>query len=199
MTSFDGREQTSGDTAFRSMRDELDAKRTEIINQMKALRAKLEAGDDSELLVWVLRDRLACAQRPLRHHPRYSESGVVLPIALTPLVCEWVAKIRAAGIISIISFMHERDRACYAELDLGSEDVLSFYESQGLAVVRLPWEDPHHSRADKMVKRRALEDSRARALRAFDELAKPVLLQCSAGIDRSAPVAAYIWQNRRSS
>ncbi len=181
------------------MRDELDAKRIEIVIAMKALKTKLETGDDSQLLVWVLRDRLACAQRPLRHHPRYSGSGVVLPATLTPLVFDWVAKIRAAGIVSVISFMHDRDRACYAELDLGSEDVLSFYESQGLAVVRLPWEDPHHSRADKMVKQRALDDSRARALRAFDELSKPVLLQCSAGIDRSAPVAAYIWQNRRSS
>jgi hypothetical protein len=28
-------------------------------------------------------------------------------------------------------------------------------------------------------------------------LPKPVLLQCSAGIDRSAPVAAYIWLNGR--
>jgi hypothetical protein len=181
------------------MRDELDAKRTQIVGRMKALKARLEADDDSELLVWVLRDRLACAQRPLRHHPRYSGSGVVLPIALTPLVFEWVAKIRAAGIVSVISFMHDRDRACYADLDLGAEDVLSFFEAQGLTVVRLPWEDPHHSRADQATKRRALEDARGKALRAFDELPKPVLLQCSARIDRSAPVAAYIWLNRRAS
>lgn len=181
------------------MRHELDAKRIEIVGRMKALKKKLEAGDDSEVLTWVLPKRLACAQRPLRHHPRYSGSGVVLPQTLTPLVFEWVAKIRAAGIVSVISFMHDRDRASYAELDLGASDVLSFYEAQGLVVVRLPWEDPHHSKADAKAKQRELEGCRTRALAAFDELAKPVLLQCSAGIDRSAPVAAYIWQNRRDS
>jgi hypothetical protein len=170
------------------MQDELGAKRLEIIGRMKALTKKLEAGDDSELLAWVLPNRLSCAQRPLRHHPRYSGSGVVLPAALTPFVFEWVAKIRAAGIVSIISFMHDRDRACYTELDLGASDVLSFYEAQGLSVVRLPWEDPHHSKADAKIKRRKLEACRVRALAAFDELPKPVLLQCSAGIDRSAPV-----------
>jgi hypothetical protein len=33
-------------------------------------------------------------------------------------------------------------------------------------------------------------------LRAFDELPKPVLLQCSAAIDRTVPVAAYIASKR---
>jgi hypothetical protein len=45
----------------------LDAKQQEIITRMKALKSKLESGDVSELLVWVLPDRLASAQRPLRH------------------------------------------------------------------------------------------------------------------------------------
>jgi hypothetical protein len=36
------------------MRDELDAKRIEIVIAMKALKTKLEDGDDSQLLVWVL-------------------------------------------------------------------------------------------------------------------------------------------------
>src|SRR5207245_857939 len=122
--------------------------------------------------------------RPLRHHPRYSGSGVVLPAHLTPLVFAWVATIRAAGIVSIISFMHERDLACYTELDLGAEDVLEFYEMQGLKVARIPWEDPHHSKADARAKQRKLEQCRAAALDAFDQLPEPVLLQCSAGIDR---------------
>ena len=163
---------------------------------MKALRKRLEAGDDSELLVWVLPGRLACAQRPLRHHPLYAGSGALIPAQATPLVFEWAEAVRAAGIVSIISFMHDRDRGCYAELALEAEDILQFYEKQGFKVARLPWEDPHHSKADVDTKQKKLEQCRVAALGAFDRLAKPVLLQCSAGIDRSAPAAAYIWQNR---
>jgi hypothetical protein len=88
------------------------------------------------------------------------------------------------------------DRRCYAELDLAASDVNAFYENQGFAVERIPWEDPHHSKADSETKRRNLERCRAQAVGAFDSLLKPVLLQCSSGIDRSAPVAAYVWQQR---
>jgi hypothetical protein len=38
-----------------------------------------------------------------------------------------------------------------------------------------------------------LREVRDRALREFDELPKPVLLDCSSGIQRSAPVAAFIY------
>jgi hypothetical protein len=175
---------------------ELEGKRVEIVSRMKKLRHRLEAGDNSELLAWILPGRLACAQRPLRHHPLYAGSGAVIPAQATPLVFEWAAAVRAAGIISVISFMHDRDLGCYAELNLDAQDLLQFFENQGFTVVRLPWEDPHHSKADARTKQKELEQCRVAALEGFDRVAKPVLLQCSAGIDRSAPVAAYIWQNR---
>lgn len=179
------------------MMAELDAKRAEIVVRMKALKPKLESGDDSDLLVWVLPGRLASAQRPLRHHPLYAGSGAVIPAQATSLVFHWAAAVRAAGIASIVSFMHERDRHCYSELDLKASDINEFFEKQGFVVARIPWEDPHHSRADARTKLKNLERCRRDALAAFDALPKPVLLQCSSGIDRSAPVAAYIWEQRR--
>ncbi len=103
---------------------------------------------------------------------------------------------RNAGIASIISFMHDRDRRCYSELDLKAGDINEFFEAQGFKVARIPWEDPHHSKSDATTMRKRLEQCRLKALKAFDELPKPVLLQCSSGIDRSAPVVAYIWQQR---
>jgi hypothetical protein len=163
---------------------------------MRALKSRLEAGDDSNLVVWVLPRKLATAQRPLRHHPLYAGSGVVIPVQATSLVFDWPAKIRSAGIASIISFMHDRDRRCYSELDLNAQDINEFFETQGFKVARIPWEDPHHSKSDATTMRKRLEQCRLKALKAFDELPKPVLLQCSSGIDRSAPVAAYIWQQR---
>jgi hypothetical protein len=178
------------------MVDQLEAMRLEIIKKLKVLKSRLESGDDSEVLVWVLSDRLATAQRPLRHHPLYAGSGAVIPAEATSLVIEWAASIRANGIASIISFMHDRDLNCYSELDLGATDINEFYELQGFKVQRIPWEDPHHSKTDPQTKRRKLEECRVEALKAFDLLPKPVLLQCSSGIDRSAPVAAWIWQQR---
>lgn len=178
------------------MTDRLEAKRAEIVAAMKSRKARLESGDDSELLVWVIPGKLVTAQRPLRHHPLYAGSGAIIPKQATPLMFAWVAVVREAGVAGIISFMHDRDRRCYSELDLGASDINEFFETQGFTVARIPWEDPHHSKADATTKRKSLERCRSEALRAFDVLPKPILLQCSSGIDRSAPVAAYIWQER---
>jgi hypothetical protein len=178
------------------MTDRLETKRAEIVVAVKARKARLESGDDSQLLVWIIPGKLATAQRPLRHHPQYAGSGAIIPKEATPLLFKWAATVREGGIASIISFMHDRDRRCYSELDLEASDINEFFEKQGFTVARIPWEDPHHSKADPATKRKSLERCRSEALKAFDLLPKPVLLQCSSGIDRSAPVAAYIWQER---
>jgi len=44
--------------------------------------------------------------------------------------------------------------------------------------------------------RRPPEGAMQEVDRAFNELPKPVLLRCSAAIDRTAPVAAYIVHQR---
>jgi hypothetical protein len=60
--------------------NQLEAKRVEVVGKMRALKSQLEAGNDSNLLVWVLPKELATGQRPLRHHPLYAGSGVVIPV-----------------------------------------------------------------------------------------------------------------------
>lgn len=176
--------------------DAFEAKRIEIVRKMKALGDQLESGSDSELLVWVIPKALACAHRPLRHHPRYGGSGQPIPASAKPLVLDWIEQIQMEGIASIISFMHDRDLSCYCEITLDGLNLLEFLERQRFHVAAIPWEDPHHSRTDRAKKRAKLEQCCCAALEAFDRLPKPVLLQCSAGIDRSAPAAAYIWASR---
>jgi hypothetical protein len=174
----------------------VEAKQSEIVASMKALKKRLVAGDDSELLAWIIPKALACAQRPLRHHPLYGLSGVLIPQIATPLVQDWVEQIRMEGIVSVISFMHERDLGCYRQIDLGGLDFIEFLKQQGFTVCSLPWEDPAHNSTPHVIKRKKLEQIRQEALDAYDRLPKPILLQCSAGIDRSAPVAAYLWSKR---
>jgi hypothetical protein len=174
----------------------IEAKRSEVVAHMKRLRRRLESGDDSELLVWVIPKSLAVAQRPLRHHPVYGGSGLPIPAEAKPLVLAWVEQMRLEGITIIISFMHDRDLRCYRDIDLDDLDFIQFLQLEGLRVCPLPWEDPAHSKTDSSVKRAKLEKIREDALKAYDAVPKPVLLLCSAGIDRSAPVAAYIWRER---
>ena len=74
------------------MEDQAEAKRSEVVAQMKALRRKLEAGDDSQLAAWVIPGALACAHRPLRHHPLYGGSGLPIPGEARPLILTVVCR-----------------------------------------------------------------------------------------------------------
>jgi hypothetical protein len=120
-------------------------------------------------------------------------------VEASKLVKQWAVAIRSSGIASIISFMHDRDRRCYSQLALEASDINEFYERAGFVVARIPWKDPHYSKAEARAQQKNLQRCRHEALEAFDSLPKPVLLQCSSGIDRSAPVGAYTWQQRSAS
>lgn len=177
----------------------LDDKAKEIRQRLDALSKQIGSGDDSELLVWVIPRQLACAHRPLRYHQKFGGSGLDLPANATLLVLNWAERIRGMGIRSIISLMHPKELRHYDALDLGSHDLLDFYRRQGFEVCHIPWEDPAHRPATVRVSYcEELSRIRFEALRAFDDLPKPVLLHCSAGQDRSAPVAAYIFVQKHT-
>jgi hypothetical protein len=179
------------------MEEFIEAKTKDIRSALSQLEKRMKAGDDSELVHWVIAEKLACSQRPLRHHPLYGGSGRNIAPEAAPLVMEWAVLIQCLGIKSIISLMHARDLAYYAKLKFGAQSLIEFYKSQGFEVAHLPWEDPHHSSTPSDQVRTKLLAIRVDVLEAYDRLKKPVLIQCSAGIDRTAPVAAYIFRNRR--
>lgn len=174
------------------MEELVDARTKEIRSALRSLARGMQAGDDSQILYWVIPDELACGQRPLRHHAMYGGSGKNIEPAAAPLVKEWAAHLQLLGIRSVVSLMHARDLSYYEQLDLGAPTLLDFYRAQGFEVVHLPWEDPHHSKTSPAAVRKKLLAIRKKALEAYRRLPKPVLIQCSAGIDRTAPVAAYI-------
>ena len=88
------------------------------------------------------------------------------------------------------------DDACYRSPPLGSGDLLAYLESQGFVIARHPYENPAHNNTPSAQKRKMLERIREETLRSYDQLTKPFLMQCSAGRDRSAPVAEYIYARR---
>jgi len=179
------------------VRDASKQKANKLREALDDLGKRLDTGDDRELLVWVIPEKLACAHRPLRHHPQFGGSGKDLPPEASLEVRKWVDRMKAAGIRSIISLMHPKELRHYAPLELGAEDLIDFYRKSGFEVRHIPWEDPAHRPASgRFSFQEELIRVREEALRAFDQLPKPVLLHCSAGIDRSPPVAAYIWAKR---
>jgi len=176
------------------MQDLLGDKVEEIRVALRALGSRMERGDVSELVVWVIPGALGCAHRPLRHHPEYGGSRRDLPSEATRAVVRWVDRIIGAGFRSVICLMHPKEVAHYSALDLGATDLIAYYRMRGLQVCHKPWDDPaHRSLRQRASYKSELRRVRTESLECFDQLPKPVLLHCSAGIDRSSPVAAFIW------
>ncbi len=179
------------------VKDATKQKAGELRTTLAALGKRLNAGDDWELLVWVIPEKLVCAHRPLRYHPRFGGSARDLPSEATLEVKKWVVRMKRAGIQSIISLMHPKELRHYARLELGAKDLIDLYRKSGFEVRHIPWDDPAHRPSSAPHSfQEELDRIQAEALLAFDDLPKPVLLHCSAGIDRSSPVAAYIWSKR---
>lgn len=184
----------------------VERKRKGIEEDLRDLGKRLAAGDDRQLLVWVIPNRLACAQRPLRFHPKFGKEVLErnelygrpdLPPEARDEVLKWVGRIKEDyGIQSIISLMGDDEMRRYAQLDLGPKSIIGLYEESGLKVRHIRWKDPAYLHTSPIQEQERLARNREKALCAFDELPKPVLLHCSAGIQRSSPVAAYIWAKR---
>src|SRR5205809_460260 len=60
-----------------------------IRQELATLRRRLQDGDESELIVWIIPRQLACSQRPLRYHKRFGGSARTLTPDAAPHVAEW--------------------------------------------------------------------------------------------------------------
>jgi hypothetical protein len=176
---------------------QIEAKRVDIKRAMRQLGRAIQSGDERELLHWVIPVQLAVVHRPLRYHSMHGGSRARLSTDAASLVVEWVEVLKVEGIRSIISLMHDGDTDCYRGLPLGDGDMLAFLENERFVVARHPCEDPAHKHMPPAQARKLLLRIREDALASFDVLPKPVVITCSAGQDRSAPVAAYLYAKRR--
>jgi hypothetical protein len=178
-----------------------NAKVKEIQRAVRALGERLDNGDESSLFVEIIPGRLMCSYRPLRrhHNPDFRGPQRDLPVEAAPALLDWIQKIRTSGIRAIICLMGPKEFGHYKAVVsvLGATDLVDLYEAHGFEVCTVPWEDPLYRVGDggRSYVDQLLEE-RERSLRAFDELPKPVLLHCSSGIQRSSPVAAFIYSER---
>ena len=161
---------------------------TSIRAELRRIRRQIEAGDDSELAVWLLGGILACSQRPLRDHP-VDGGRSPLPPEAKPLVVDWVERVKSLGIRSIVSLLEEKQHERHyirGGLDLHPDGLFGYYRSQGFDFCHIPLKDYQTPSESDM----------ERVLGAFNQMPKPMLLHCSAAIDRTSPIAAYIVSKR---
>lgn len=171
----------------------------QIRSGMRALRDAAKLGEEIAPVEWVIEDELACCQRPLRDHPQFGGSREDLPRDAGLTLEKWADEIDGLGIRSVICLSHAKELAHYEDALSHHGGLLGLYQSRGWKVRHIPWVDPAHEATPEARERVMQEVKRIKreALSAFEELEKPVLMHCSAGIDRSPPVAAFILGSRR--
>lgn len=155
---------------------------------LQRVRQQIRQGNESELVIWVIPSTLACSQRPLRDHPRFGGRSPLPPEA-KPEVVSWIDRIKALGIRSIICLLEPDQLDRYyvrGGLNLHPNGLLGYYKERGFDVSHFPMTD-YERPADTLM---------GRVLQEFDRLPKPVLVQCSAAIDRTTPVAVFIAAHR---
>jgi len=159
-----------------------------IRERLRGLRTSIANGHDNELHVWILAGELAASQRPLRDDPEF-DHRYPLPPSARSKVERWVTRMRdEAGIRSVICLLTDYQLNKYyvrGGLSLHPDGLLGYYQSQGLKVCHISTPDYQRPAPELM----------NRAADAFRSLPKPVLIHCSAAIDRTTPIVAFIAGN----
>lgn len=130
------------------------------------------------MIEWVIAGELARSCRPGYGGERGS------PVALTT-VDTWLEQAKSFGFRSIICLLHHEHLLLYEELPGG---LIGYYEGKGFKVAHIPARD--HQRPP-------LTSEHLKQIRdAYSALPKPVLVHCSAGMDRTGQAVRHLVELR---
>jgi len=124
---------------------------------------------------WVIEDKLA-----RWHRPGYSSTKVS-----QDEVDKWIERVKSEGIKSIICLLNEEQLDYYNTLPNG---LIDYYQQQGFHVAHIP--------APDLQKPPLSDEQLQKALEAYQKLPKPVLVHCSAGIDRTGAAIKHITRHQ---
>ncbi|MBI4199011.1 MAG: tyrosine-protein phosphatase [Chloroflexi bacterium] len=134
------------------------------------------AGERAPAILWAREGQLARSHRPGYPSSRPTHDHVD----------RWVQAAVGLGIRSIVCLLEPAELQLYDSLDLGEGGLLSCYRRAGLAVSHIPV-------ADYRIPPLA-EPEETAVWEAFQRMEKPVLVQCSAGRDRTGAAVQAILQ-----
>ena len=127
-----------------------------------------------DMLRWIIAGDLAAYHRPGYQGERGS------PVAREQ-VDEWIAEVALSGIRSILCLLGEDQLSLYDSLP-GS--LIEYYQDNGFNTGHVPARDHQMPALD--------EDQLAKVWQLYQALPKPVLIHCSAGIDRTRMATRHI-------
>jgi len=145
-------------------------------------------------LLWVIEKSLACAPRPLRYHAEFGgRLHPMIPSEAASALFEWLASLKGSGIGTIVCLATAGEMRRYSLVVSPQPDLLSLYRSRGFVVHYHPVEDPRHAAAsEKAGMLEQMEALKPAILSEYRGRTGAMLIHCSGGVDRTAPIAAFV-------